>query len=112
MLAQTNVRFPPASYVRTVLTPILGEDDHPGVRRDPTETPAEHASRLRAGGRSGLSLDLLAADYALVRFAGVELSPREDHRAVARWRILRRRIPRDRDPRAGVEPSATIPDAD
>lgn len=59
------------------------------VRRDASETPAEHASRLRAAGLAGLGLDLLAADYALVRFGGISLSEREDRRAVARWRALR-----------------------
>jgi len=64
----------------------------PAVRRHPAETPAEHASRLRAAGWAGLSLDLLAADYALVQFGGVSLSDREERRAVARWRELRRRV--------------------
>ncbi len=45
--------------------------DRPAVRREPAETPAEHARRLRSAGSSDLSLDLLAADYALARFAGV-----------------------------------------
>jgi hypothetical protein len=65
---------------------------HVDVRRDPAETPTAHAARLRTNGRSGLSLDLLAADYALARYGGVELPAREDRRAVARWRDLRRRI--------------------
>jgi hypothetical protein len=64
-------------------------DDHPAVRRVAGETPAEHAARLRSAGPSPLSLDLLAADYALARYAGVELPPREDRRAVRRWRLLR-----------------------
>jgi hypothetical protein len=68
-------------------------DRHPAVRRKAAETPAEHAARLRAAGRSELSLDLLAADYALARYGEVELSPREDRRGLARWRALRRRLP-------------------
>ena len=56
--------------------------DRPGVRREPAETPSEHAHRLRADGASDLRLDLLAADYALARFAGVTLSSREDRRAL------------------------------
>jgi hypothetical protein len=39
-----------------------------------------------------LSLDLLAADYALARYGGVDLPPREDVKAVSRWRSLRRRL--------------------
>ncbi len=69
-------------------------EPHAAVRRDPAETPAEHAARLRADGRAGLMLDLLAADYALVRYAGEELSAREHRRALGRWRTLRRRIPK------------------
>jgi hypothetical protein len=71
-------------------------DRHPDARREPAETPAAHAARLRAAGRAELSLDLLAADYALARFGGIELPPREDRRAVARWRDLRRRLIRPR----------------
>jgi hypothetical protein len=64
----------------------------PEVRRDPSETPAEHAGRLRDEGRGALALDLLAADYALARFGGIELGAREDRRAVARWHHLRARL--------------------
>ena len=64
-------------------------DRHATVRREPSETPAEHARRLRADGHGAFSLDLLAADYALVRFARVPLVEREDRRAMARWRQLR-----------------------
>jgi hypothetical protein len=68
--------------------------DRPAVRRELGETPAEHARRLRAAGASDLRLDLLAADYALARFAGITLSRFEDRRAVARWRSLRRDLGR------------------
>ena len=45
-------------------------DTRQGVRREPGETPAEHAARLRGTGWGTLALDLLAADYGLVRFGG------------------------------------------
>jgi hypothetical protein len=64
----------------------------PDVCRAATETPSEHARRLRESGGSELGMDLLAADYALARFAGIMLSGREDRRAVARWRALRGRL--------------------
>jgi hypothetical protein len=64
----------------------------PQVRRDPAETPAEHAARLRDDGRVELPLDLLAADYALARYGGIALSAQEDRRGVGRWRVLRRRL--------------------
>ena len=74
---------------------LVGDlDRHPAVRRDAAETPAEHAARLRADGRAELSLDLLAADYALARYGEIELSAREDRRGIARWRELRRRLAR------------------
>ena len=53
------------------------------------ETPAAHAHRLRASGLGMLSLELLAADYALVRYAGRTLTRAEDRRALARWRRAR-----------------------
>jgi len=64
------------------------------IRREPVETPAEHARRLRGDGVGDLGLDLLAADYALAAFGGVGLTPREDRRAVDRWRRLRHRLGR------------------
>ena len=43
----------PAAYV-ALLTDL---EPHPNVRREPAETPAEHASRLREQGRAGLALE-------------------------------------------------------
>ena len=73
---------------------LLLEDlaPHPAVRRDEGETPAEHAGRLRGAGSGGLSLDLLAADYGLVRFGEVRLSEAEERRAIDRASSLRRRL--------------------
>jgi hypothetical protein len=64
----------------------------PRVRREPGETPAEHAGRLRRAGMGALSLDLLAADYGLVRYGGVTLTDAEDRRAIGRAARLRRRL--------------------
>jgi len=82
----------PATAVQAYVALIGDLYKHPDVRRALAETPASHAARLRANGRSGLSLDLLAADYALARYGGTVLPAREDRRAVGRWRALRRRI--------------------
>jgi hypothetical protein len=79
----------PADAAGAYVALVRDLDDHPAVRRVAGETPAEHAARLRSAGLSPLSLDLLAADYALARYAGVRLPPREDRRAVRRWRWLR-----------------------
>ncbi len=64
-------------------------EDRPEVRRAAGESPAEHARRLRAESRGADGLDLLAADYALARFAARRLTPGEERRAIARWRRLR-----------------------
>jgi len=83
----------PTTAVEAYVALVEDLERHADVRRDPAETPAAHAARLRAGQRSGLSLDLLAADYALARYGDVSLPAREERRAVGRWRLLRRRIP-------------------
>ncbi|HEY8799609.1 MAG TPA: DUF4129 domain-containing protein [Candidatus Limnocylindrales bacterium] len=85
----------PADAVAAYVALVRDLDGHPEVRRGAAETPAEHAARLRSDGRAALSLDLLAADYALDRYGGVMLPDRENRRAIGRWRVLRRRLPRD-----------------
>lgn len=65
------------------------EPDADRRRRD-GETPAEHADRLRRAGLGAFGIDLLAADYELVRFAGRPLRSSETRRALDRWRRLRR----------------------
>lgn len=58
------------------------------------ETPAAHVRRLRAAGRGLRPLELLAADYQLLRYAARRLSPAEHRRAIERWRELRGRAGR------------------
>ena len=113
-------------------------DGRPPVAREPGETPAEHARRLRAAGHGGLGLDLLAADYGLVRFGGAALTPAETRRALGRAERLRQvllRVPVEvpeavgigvgvagrpgaaqgpsvRGSRRGAGPGADLPDAD
>lgn len=84
-------RRPPdavAAY-RALLADLEGRQ---GVQREPGETPAEHAARLRGTGWGTLELDLLAADYGLVRFGGARLSEAEERRGIRRASILRRRL--------------------
>jgi MFS family permease len=76
----------PTAYL-ALLNDLERDED---LRRDPAETPAEHARRLRAERRGAVGLDLLAADYELARFAGVRLTAAENRRGIARWRRLRR----------------------
>lgn len=87
-------RRTPADAIAAYRALMVDLDERPPVRRDPAETPAEHARRMRKRGFAGLSLDLLAADYALARFGDVPLSERENRRAIARWRGIRRQLSR------------------
>jgi hypothetical protein len=80
-------------------------DRREAVKRRPSETPFEHAVRLRGQLQGALSLDLLAADYALARFKQTSLTEHEHRRAIDRWRLLRRRLGR-----AGPKPDAARPD--
>ena len=64
---------------------------HPAYARATSETPAEHALRVRREGMPASSdLARLAADYQLARYADRQLSPREDRRALGRLDRLRR----------------------
>jgi hypothetical protein len=83
---------PPSDAVAAYRALVADLDGLPDLRREAVETPAEHARRLRASGRAGLSLELLAADYALARFGAVALTPAEHRRAVRRWQALRGRL--------------------
>jgi hypothetical protein len=60
----------------------------PESARLATETPADHARRLRTA-PIGPPLSRLAADYALVEFGRRTLTPSEHRRAIERWRRLR-----------------------
>jgi hypothetical protein len=60
----------------------------PESARRASETPAEHARRLRAD-PIGPSLSRLAADYALAEFGKRTLGLSEHRRAIERWRRLR-----------------------
>ena len=71
---------------------VSGEPRHPrriaAGRAPSSETPTEHARRLRAD-PVGPTLGRLAADYALVEFGRRRLTPSEDRRAVERWQRVR-----------------------
>lgn len=105
-------RHDPATAAEAYVALVDDLDRHSVVRRGPAETPAAHAARLRGRGAAALSLDLLAADYALARYGGVDLPAREDRRGVGRWRRLRKALVawNKRNP-PSQEGSATAPDA-
>lgn len=88
----------PADAVSAYRALIADLAERRGVRREASETPREHAARLRADEGSGLALDLLAADYALASFGDVHLSAGENRRAVRRWRLLRRSLKPSAEP--------------
>jgi Domain of unknown function (DUF4129) len=82
----------PADAVAAYLAALRALEPDERLRRDPDETPAAHASRLRRTGAGTLELDLLAADFELARWGGRRLSPAEDRRAVSRWERLRNAV--------------------
>ena len=101
----------PADAVAAYRMLIEALATRPGVRREEGETPAEHAARLRESGSGALGLDLLAADYGLVRFGGIRLTVAEERRAVRRAGVLRRLLAGDavqatggRGPGAAIKP--------
>jgi hypothetical protein len=57
--------------------------------RAPSETPAEHARRVRSLDATA-GIGRLAADYELAEFGGRGLSAAEHARAIERWRSIRR----------------------
>ncbi|MEO7117873.1 MAG: hypothetical protein ABIZ34_02750, partial [Candidatus Limnocylindrales bacterium] len=72
-----HVRLPgvhrdPNDAVTAYLRLLTDAAADPDLTRVATETPHDHALRLRKSGRTGLALDLLAADYELARFGGAE----------------------------------------
>lgn len=81
----------PASAAEAYLAALEDLERLPDARRRPAESPAEHAARLRGTVHGALALDLLAADYEIVRFGASPLTPAEDRRAIGRWRRLRER---------------------
>jgi multisubunit Na+/H+ antiporter MnhC subunit len=85
-------RSAPADAVAAYRALLEAIDGRPGVGREPGETPAEHAGRLREAGVGTLALDLLAADYALARFGARDLTATEDRRAIGRGAALRRHL--------------------
>jgi hypothetical protein len=103
-------RSEPTTAVAAYVALIEDLEGHPDARRGAGETPAAHAARLRGGDGAGLSLDFLAADYALARYGAVALPDREDRRAIARWRRLRRSLLRRPIPGAAGHAAAADPD--
>jgi hypothetical protein len=91
-------RGQPADAVTAYRALLMDISERYGVKREKSETPREHAERLRVDSNAGLPLNLLAADYALASFGEVRLTAAENKRAVSRWRLLRRRLEAQPEP--------------
>lgn len=79
-------RVAPTTASEAYLTLLHRLEDDELRARAPAESPAGHARRLRALDHGSLSLDLLAADFELERYAGFKLTRAELGRAIARGR--------------------------
>ena len=84
-----------AAYV-AFLADLAAVGSYSDLARRPDEPPATHAARLRAGGFAHPAADLLAADYALERYALREVTPAETRRALRRRERLRTLLRRAR----------------
>ncbi|MFI5225375.1 MAG: DUF4129 domain-containing protein [Candidatus Limnocylindrales bacterium] len=80
---------PPSDAVAAYRAALAELATDSSTRRQPGETPQVHARRLRGDGTGSLDLELLAADYGLVRYAGRSLSGVEDRRALGRYQRIR-----------------------
>jgi hypothetical protein len=79
---------PPRSASEAYVASLDALAQWPELTRLPSETPAEHARRLRFGA-VGTPLSHLAADYALVEFGHRTLTASEHRRAIERWQRIR-----------------------
>ena len=78
----------------------------PDLARTADEPPGTHAARLRRAGFSDPRAALLAADYALERYALRDVTPHETARAVRRETHLREVIRQRHRPRPASPPDA------
>ena len=87
--ARAHRSGPPVDAVSAYRAALAALATDASTRRGSGETPIAHSRRLRVDGNGGLALDLLAADYQLVRFGGLDLSRGEERRAMTRWQEIR-----------------------
>jgi hypothetical protein len=81
----------PHDAVAAYLGALAELEDHPDLARLPTETPAQHAARLRASGMDGArEVARLAAAYQLARYGERRITVLENVRAVSRFQRVRR----------------------
>jgi hypothetical protein len=81
----------PHDAVAAYLGALAELEEHPDLARVPTETPAQHAARLRVSGMDGArELARLAAAYQLARYGERRITVLENVRAVSRFQRVRR----------------------
>ena len=84
-------RAAPHDAVAAYLSALAEFEDHPDLARLPSETPAQHATRLRASGAPGAAdLARLAAAYQLARYGERRITLSENVRSVGRFQRVRR----------------------
>ncbi len=83
-LRRLRRRGRPADAVSAYRAALRAVEPDEALRRDPAETPAAHARRLRASGAGTLELDLLAADFELAQWGGRQITTAETRRALGR----------------------------
>ena len=89
--AAVRRRRPAAHDAVTAYVEAVAElEQRPDLARQPAETPAAHAARLRGMETQGVDLSRLAADYQLARYAGRPISHLENIRALTRLQRIRR----------------------
>ncbi len=85
----------PRNAVGAYLSTVAELETHGELARRPSETPAAHASRLRSFGQVRWpDLARLAATYQLARYGDRSITPRENTRAVDRFKRIRRALKR------------------
>jgi MFS family permease len=91
---------PPRDAVGAYLSTMAELDAYGELARQPAETPAAHASRLRSFDQVRWpDLARLAATYQLARYGDRSISRVENARAISRFRRLRRALRVGRGPR-------------
>ena len=85
----------PRDAVGAYLSTIAALEVRAELARQPAETPAKHAARLRGNPElRGVDLARLAADYQLARYGARPITRLENVRAVDRFRRIRRSLGR------------------
>jgi len=81
----------PHDAVAAYLSALAELEGHPDLARLPSETPAQHAIRLRTSGAPGAAdLARLAAAYQLARYGERRITAPENVRSVGRFHRVRR----------------------